>query len=81
MADRNAGSPGAPSSNDENLKEAVRLLLKKLESPAPAPSIIINNNNSRCCPTNTLKLTVQIDVTCLQESSQLKQHGESTHNL
>ena len=34
MADRNAGSPGAPSSNDENLKEAVRLLLKKLESPA-----------------------------------------------
>ena len=55
MADRNAGSPGAPSSNDENLKEAVRLLLKKLESPAPAPSIIIDNNNSRCCPTDTLR--------------------------
>ena len=50
MADRNAGSPGAPSSNDENLKESVRLLLKKLESPAPAPSIIIDNNNGLPSP-------------------------------
>jgi hypothetical protein len=33
-----------------NLKESVRLLLKKLESPAPAPSIIINNNNGLPSP-------------------------------